>query len=225
MKKLLLIAFSTFAVSANAWEPQFYLGSNMSSTQFTPTPYFSNFTVTSLDGLAGVILLPHVSVEGRFGIGLGDEQENAKLGGSKQLDSLGVEIEDGDGNPIYDPIRAPMTLKTNYYASVYFRPFISNETATLYGLIGYSTFDYELSLPNGATFDREVELADGSTIPPGSFPAGTVASDGSEGGASFGVGVSFVVTKNVDMTAEWKKIVNADDFSVEGGSVGFTYKF
>lgn len=184
MKKLLLVALSTFAVSAHAWEPAweptYYAGSSVAFWQYKqsdPDVINANLSVQSLEGVAGVRLTPYTSVEARAGAGLNTARELT---------------DEGTGHA---------ELKMNYFGSVYFRPHLTNEKASLYGLIGMSTVSIEAAMP-GAT------LAEGETT-----------------AVSYGIGVSFVMNPNVDFTAEWKRLINAEAFDMRGGSVGFVYKF
>lgn len=205
MKKLLLTTLSLFTVSAHAWEPSFYAGANYGSeqTKFSTPPVADypafpfNYTVKALEGQAGIILTPYISLEARVGAGLGESTESWQ------------DIEEEDDGTITINSSAEGTYKTNYYASVYFRPYIANEKASLYGLLGYSTIDYDYSVLTtvGGAVDADADLSD------------------TDSGLSFGVGVSFVMSPNVDLIAEWKKTINADDFDMRGGHVGFIYKF
>ena len=68
----------------------------------------------------------------------------------------------------------------------------------MYGLLGVTTIDLEAS--TGPSDDTHTDI-------------------------SYGIGVSFVMSPNVDLTAEWKKLINADEFDMRGGTIGFVYKF
>lgn len=182
MKKLLLIALSTFAVSAHAWEPTYYAGSSLAAWQYkqnNPTPVDSNFSLYSIEGVAGVTLTPYTSVEARAGFGLntGREATNSGLGHSE--------------------------VEMPYFGSLYFRPHLTNEKASLYGLLGMTTVSLETVTYEATTNSRSEEVS----------------------ALSYGIGVSFVASPNIDVTAEWKKLINAEAFDIRGASLGFVYRF
>lgn len=197
MKNLLLIAITTAAMSsaqALEFDPEFYAGSSYATWQFSQSNPNINSTLSiySLEGIGGVKILPYISFEARVGAGLNSDKEN--------LTRLDI-IEDEEGNPVVVEVPdGSIEVAMEYFASIYFRPVIENEKASLYGLLGYTT----------ATFDAE--------------PADTNSED-TQSGLSYGVGASFVVNKRADVFIEWKKLINADAISMRGGSVGFTYKF
>lgn len=182
MKKFLLIALSTFAVSANAWEPELYTGANLASWQYTQTGFPMNFNVTAVEGLAGIGVLPYLAVEARVGAGITAGRDN-------------WESYDEDTEEWF--ISDTFEIRVRHYASIYLRPKIENEKASLYGLIGLTTLDLDTDT-GGSSSDTD---------------------------ATFGFGVSFVMTPNVNITAEWRKLINAENFNLRGGSVGFTYSF
>lgn len=185
MKKLLLIALSTVAISglatsANAWEPSFYTGANAASWQYKQSDLPSNFNIITLEGLAGITVFPYLAVEARVGAGITTGRETVWfLNENDEEEGITFEVD------------------ARHFASLYFRPQITNEKASLYGLLGITTIDLD-SDTGGSTSDTN---------------------------ASFGVGVSFVMNPAVSITAEWRKLINADNFNLRGGSVGFTYSF
>ncbi len=179
MKKVLLILLSTCAASAHAWKPEFYAGSNYGSFQFEQSEprIDANFTMLTLDVMAGIRVMPYVTFEGRVGTGLNRDSETVPP-------ETGTRIE----------------VETKYFASVYFRPELRNDKASLYGLLGYTTME----------FDGEPQ---------------TASSETKQDGLSAGIGIGFVVHERVDVRLEWKRIVDSDSMGARGGSVGFTYTF
>src|SRR5690606_34143991 len=178
MKKLLLVALSTFAVSAHAWTPGFYAGSNYGTYQLTQSnpALDANFTVLTVDAVAGIKVLPYVTFEARVGAGLNRDSETPP--------DLGIRVE----------------IETKYYGSLYFRPELRNDRASLYGLLGYTTME----------LDGEPQSANSETT---------------QDGLSYGLGMGFVMHERVDLRVEWKRLLNADSIGVRGASVGFTYSF
>jgi outer membrane autotransporter protein len=176
MKKLLLLGLSSLAFTAHAWEPTYYVGSGASSWQFHPHQYGHNFTIGTLEGQAGIDLTPYTALEARLGFGLNTARETLTIEG------LDVETE----------------LEATYFGSIYFKPQLRNDRASLYGLLGMTTI--ELDVNDGLESDTYTDM-------------------------SYGIGVSFVLHPHVDLTAEWKKLINADEFDARGGTIGFNYRF
>lgn len=190
MKKLLLIALSTFAVSAHAWEPTFYLGGNVGSAQINPNRVYSNFSMQSLEGVAGVKLFKYVAVELRGAVPLGVDSEWAKTG---------INFNDPDDDEDDEWVVSYMQAGLEYYGSFYLKPFVANEKASLYGLLGYTSVG----------LDFEPGLAD----------------DDTDAGPSWGIGFTYKLSPKVDFVLEWKEIIAADNFNIAGGAAGFTYSF
>lgn len=178
MKSLLFVALSTCAVSANAWTPEFYAGSNYGTYQLTQSEpaLDANFTVLAVDAVAGIRVLPYVTFEARLGAGLNRDRETPS--------DLGILVE----------------VETKYYGSLYFRPELRNEKASLYGLLGYTTMELD-GAPQSAN------------------------SETTQDGMSWGLGMGFVMHERVDLRIEWKRLLHADAIGVRGASVGFTYSF
>lgn len=172
MKKLLLLGLSSLAVTAHAWEPTYYVGSGASSWQFHPHEFGHNFTIGTIEAQAGVDLTPYTAVEGRIGAGLNTARET--------INSVEVEME------------------ATYYGSIYFKPQLRGEKASLYGLLGMTTV--EMDVNTQLESDTYTDMA-------------------------YGIGVSFVMSPHVDLTAEWKKLINAEEFDARGGTIGFNYRF
>lgn len=196
MKKLLLLGLSTFAISAHAWEPSYYAGAGFSPWKINSQSTYLDYSVQTLEGFAGINLFPYISLEARVGAGINEGRDTLYF-------TVAEDADDNPATPDVDVLYAGRaTAEITYYASAYFRPHISNEKASLYGLLGMTTVEIEA---NGYAVD----------LP---------ASD-TENAASFGIGVSFSMTPNIDVVAEWKKLINAEEFDIRGGTIGFAYKF
>lgn len=194
MKKLLLLGLSTFAISAHAWEPSYYAGAGFSPWKVNSQTTYLDYSIQTIDGFAGIVLFPHISLEVRAGAGINEGRDTLYYV---------IPETDPETNELVDVLySATASTEIKYFASAYFRPFISNDKASLYGLLGVTTVqidsnEYAIDLPR----------------------------DDTENAVSYGIGVSFAMTPNIDVTAEWKKLINADDFDVRGGTIGFAYKF
>jgi len=202
MKKLLLLGLSTFAISAHAWEPSYYAGAGFSPWKVNMQSVPVDFSIQTIDAFAGIELFPHISLEARVGAGINEGRDTYYFWDDLIDETTGMPVLDTDtGEPVQVLYGAPLTTELNYFASVYFRPFISNDRASLYGLLGVTTVDMDTN------FD------------------GLTAEDYSDSAASFGVGVSFSMSRHIDVTAEWKKLINSDEYDIRGGTIGFAYKF
>lgn len=184
MKLLITAALASLALPAAAFEfkPEFYLGANFGTYQMSQSeePVYASFTSWNIDALAGVKLFPYLAIEGRVGAGLNEDEETHRT--------------------VDNPAGVPVKLQNTLYSAVYLRPMISNDLATLYGLLGYAY----------AEFDGEP-----------ANPAG----DANHDGLSYGIGASWVLNPKVDVRVEWKSLINAEALGVRGGSIGFTYTF
>lgn len=199
MKKLLLLGLSTFAISAHAWEPSYYVGAGFSPWKIETHSLPLDFSVQTVEGFAGIVLFPHISLEARLGGGLNEGRDTFYF--YSDVDPVtGDPITDAEGNPATALFEAPVGVEITYFASAYFRPFISNDKATLYGLLGVTTLELDTNL-------------------------GGLTEDDTDTAASYGIGVSFTLSPNIQLNAEWKKLINADEFDIRGGTLGFTYQF
>lgn len=206
MKNLFAIALSTLALTAHAWEPEVYAGANLASWQYNHDNSRAGFTVNSLEGLGGMKLFKYLAVEGRAGVGLNTARAtfiNVVTTNIRATDDNGVELENEFGEPLFltRDVPTPGEVEMGFYGSFYFKPMLANDTASLYGLLGFTTVELEHVDSRGTVFDD------------------------TEGDLSYGFGVSFLLWEKAELTAEWKKLVNASDFDLRGGSLGFIYKF
>lgn len=197
MKKVLLIAaLSTAAASAQAWEPEVYLGGGPSFWLYKHENIGANFAITTVDGVAGLKLFEYLAVEAKAGLGLNQARDEDTI--TMYDEATGVVLSED----VYNN-----EAELEAFVSFYLKPMISNEKATLYGLLGYTMVDME----------HYRQAADGSS-------SETVFDDTADD-LSYGVGASWIMGTHTELTAEWKKLINADDFDFRGWSVGFTYTF
>lgn len=150
----------------------------------------------------------------------GDDTTRVKMGeiigGYKYNAALGAEIR--VGNSLSDSAGADYidaagmahlgtySRTISSYKSIYYRPELSNEEAKLYGLFGYSSFDSSLKVVDATA-----------------SPITTVKSSFS--GLSYGVGVGFVVSDNVNINFEYKSIAKSFNTELDTISVNVDYRF
>jgi opacity protein-like surface antigen len=179
MKKLLLAAaLSTFACAALA-EDRFYAGGNVAFWNYTEGSHDTKISVSSLEGVAGFNVWSVINIEGRVGLGLESSTESVN---TKEFGKLSTE------------------LTLDNYFSVYIKPELKNDTATVYALLG-------------------VTRADASTT------SSQVERDLSMTGLSYGLGMGFYVTESALVNLEFRNLVQEDDYKFQGFSAGFTLSF
>ena len=204
MKKLAFVALTALSSSALAfeWKPEYYAGGGFATWQYSNTLINNNvainslrdptnYSIQSLEGFAGVQLIKYLKVEARAGFGMNTGREQVAF-----INDGGTPDDLTDDAVTLNSIEVEM----DYYASIYVRPEVKNEKASLYGLFGVTTMDTTLIL-------NDVEGSETST------------------GASYGIGAGFVVNEQFDVNIEWKKLINDEDFDMRGGSISFNYNF
>lgn len=216
MKNLLLAALSTVAISAHAWEPDVYVGANGASLQYKHQSVGTNFTINTLEGVAGMRLHEYIAVEARLGFGANTARGDTLSVVTSVFDnSETTEVDETE----FTITSADYEVKSAGYASIYLKPMISNEKASLYGLFGFTNVEVE----HTGVVNTMITDADGNVL--SSSTAEGALFDDSEGNLSYGFGASFHLWEKVELNAEWKKLVNGDEFDMRGGSIGFLYKF
>jgi opacity protein-like surface antigen len=179
MNKLLLAAaLSTFACAASA-DDRFYAGGNLAIWNYTEGSQDVKYNVSSLEGVVGFNVWEYINIEGRLGLGLEGSTETV------------TSIQDG---------KLPTKLTLDNYASVYIKPELKNDTATFYGLLGYTS-------ANASTENLKTQR------------------DLSVSGLSFGLGMGFFVTDYALVNLEYRNLVQDGDYKFQGYSVGFTLSF
>ena len=218
MKNLFLIALSTVAVSAHAWEPEVYVGAGTAAWQYQHSSSPSNFTTNTIEGIAGMRLAKFIAVEARLGVGLNSPNDDITFTTEETDPTTNNKVKMVDD--FYGE------SETAFYGSFFLKPMISNEKASLYGLIGYTMVDSSFSSLWTTT---TTTTTPGTDTVPGVTTVTTASTqstyDDSEGEVSFGVGASFVMSAHTELTAEWRNVINNDVVKLSGGTVGFIYKF
>ena len=228
MNKLMLIALSTVAMGVQAADDKkFYAGGGLSNWKIeAPELGASTFNTTALEAIGGYRILPWLSAEGRLGFGLEREQHTSFV----QRTPI-VELQ-------AERDRTTAETELNYYASIYIKPEIANDTAALYGLFGLTTYDISADVQNAVVDTTYVVVEveqNGETVEievPGfnSTQDGTTVESefsDSEFGMTVGVGVSFFFN-DITVNAEWKNYLlnNSDsDTTASGISGNVTYSF
>ncbi len=184
MKKLLLAAtLSSLACTAMA-DDRFYAGGNIAFWNYTEGKQDVKINVSTLEGVVGFNVWKMINIEGRLGAGLESSTET-------------VSFRDGTDGSTYT---LPTELNLDSYASLYIKPEIKNQTATVYALLGVTTAD-------ASTENENVER------------------DLSVTGLSYGLGMGFFVTDNALVNLEFRNLVQDSDYKFQGFSLGFTIGF
>lgn len=179
MNKLLLAAaLSTFACAASA-DDRFYAGGNLAIWNYTEGKQDVKYNVSSLEGVVGFNVWEYINIEGRLGLGLEGSTETVNS------------IQDG---------KLPTKLTLDNYASVYLKPELKNDTASVYALLGFSSVS--ASTENAKT-ERDLSVS----------------------GLSYGLGMGFFVADTAQVTLEYRTLVQDGDYEFQGYSIGFTLGF
>lgn len=180
MKKLLLAAaLSTFACTALA-DDRFYAGGNVAFWNYSEGSQDVQFNVSSAEGVVGFNVWKMINIEGRLGLGFEGSTESI----SNTQDGLNI----------------PTKLTLDNYASVYVKPELKNDTATVYALVGFTS---ATASTENASAERDLDVS----------------------GLSWGAGMGFFVTDNALVNLEYRKLVQDSDFRFDGFSLGFTLGF
>ncbi|MFO1368341.1 MAG: porin family protein [Marinagarivorans sp.] len=187
MKKLLLAAaLSTFACAASA-DDRFYAGGNVAFWNYDEGSHDVKFNVSSVEGVVGFNVWEMINIEGRLGVGLEGSTETVEY------------VTDNTKNPP-TTTKGPTKLNLDNYASLYIKPELKNEIATVYALLGYTSAS---ASTENKDFNRDLDIS----------------------GFSFGLGMGFYVTDDALVNIEYRKLVQDSDYTFDGFSLGFTIGF
>lgn len=137
------------------------------------------------------------------------------VGGYKYNAWLGVDLRVGKGisageSDTYfigsDEMNGRLKREVDNYYSVYYKPEVINDEAKLYLLIGYTSMD----------FSEEIDAADGTRVS---------SVSGSESGASYGIGIGFIINKQVNFNIEYRTLPDERDSDPAMASANFDYRF
>lgn len=137
------------------------------------------------------------------------------VGGYKYNAWLGVDLRIGKGvaageNDTYlvggDEVNGRLKREVDNYYSIYYKPEVINDEAKIYLLLGYTSMD----------ISEQIDNEDGTRI---------FDFSGSESGASYGIGVGFMINKNVNFNVEYRTIPAEGDQDPAMASANFDYRF
>lgn len=147
--------------------------------------------VQGLEAVVGIETSPYIAWELRLGFGLGDDDIVVSYGGESESTGINFQVDS--------------------YVSGYFRPQYVTQNFQIYGLLGFSNINANLS-SNG------------------------YSEDDSSSGISYGVGAGYIFSEQFSVNIEWKKIgdikglddgdgENILDGDVSGITLNFQRKF
>lgn len=123
---------------------------------------------------------------------------------------MGKGISTGDGYTTYEvgsaTLEGDIEREIGNYYSVYYRPELINDEAKLYALLGYTQIDYTESLL----------AADGTQV---------AVSETSDSGASYGIGVGFVLNPRFNFNIEYRNIMDGITNKPNFISANIDYRF
>lgn len=229
MKKLLLTALSSLAMGAYAADDhKFYAGGGLSFWELKNSEQGDGkINLSALEASAGYEALPWLAIEGRVGFGIERDREEFSTG--LYNNTLNAETELMDFKQ--DITDAKVELE--YYASIYLKPQIKNDTAVLYGLLGYTTYS--------TTFEGYTQTYMGSYTPSTGVitdwnrdgAATALPSDSqSESNFSMGLGVGFYFKDRYVFNIEYKNFAQSapvgdteNSVRANGLNFGVNYSF
>ena len=238
MKKILLPTLLLLAAGSEAAEKLMYAGANWSGVNvesFEPRENIDrSHHVSALEGLFGYQFHEYMKVEGRLGVGIETQSEIHYAPIEVGLPQEDTPIE-GQSTQVTTGDAFDSEVGINYYASLYFRPEISNDQATLYGLIGVTHMNIAVTRYDGGfaqTTISEVQTNGQSDVLSRTLATTELVEsfddDLDDTGLSIGIGVGFYLNETTAVNVEWKNFIQGtddDSFRSNGITVGFDIKF
>lgn len=126
------------------------------------------------------------------------------FGGYKYNAALGVELRLGTGLKAGESKDGTLERDIGDYQSIYYKPELVNDVAKLYALLGYTR------ISSSANLDTALAAADKSL---------------SYSGASYGIGIGFVINEQLNINFEYKNICEDLYNKPNTASVNFDYRF
>ncbi len=132
------------------------------------------------------------------------------LGGYKYNAALGVEVRYGtgvsEGKSSSSDLPGRLKREIDSYYAVYYKPELINDEAKLYLLLGYMDMDASETLlaPDGSALSQ---------------------TDFSQSGASYGIGVGFILTERFNFNVEYRTLPEHNNTETEIVSANFDYRF
>lgn len=146
----------------------------------------NSVTYRTIEFYGGYRLNSWLGVDGRIGFGLTNEDV------SNNNDT----IDDASDDYTYED-------SIEHFEAIYYRPELSNQTAKLYGLLGFANVSRK-----GSNFSNDT-------------------SDGSkqDSGFSYGAGIGFVINKNFNVNFEYRSLLDQSgaEYSSMGGGIDFRF--
>jgi hypothetical protein len=168
--KLISVAALSLAAVGAAHAEGLYAGALLTRTTVS-VDGFGDANPTTIGANLGMMLNKNFAVEARLGTSLAD-------------DSL-----------------AGVNLKVDNFAGFYGKGILPlSDTASVYGLLGYTQGKLKVSGPLGSA-------------------------SGSDSDVSYGVGAEFAVSGTTSVGVEWARFFKGDDYKVNGLSLGVSFKF
>ena len=140
-------------------------------------------------------------------IDVGNARTAEILGGYKYNAALGLEIRYGAGvSEANSEDDDSLEREIDSYYAVYYKPELINDEAKLYLLLGYMDVDASETL----------FAQDGSEVS---------QLDISESGASYGIGIGFILNQRFNFNIEYRTLPEQNDVETEIVSANFDYRF
>jgi len=125
------------------------------------------------------------------------------LGGYKYNDALGIELRFGSSLKKGSSKDGLLERDIGNYQSIYYKPELVNDEAKLYALLGYTTITSSVNIATSVPADKEISYS----------------------GASYGIGVGFVINKHFNVNFEFKNPCDKLYDKPNTASMNFDYRF
>lgn len=126
------------------------------------------------------------------------------LGGYKYNAALGAELRLGSGLRAGSSKKGDLEREIGNYQSIYYKPELVNDVAKLYALLGYTQISSSVNLDTAA---------------------GPAGKEVSYSGASYGIGIGFVINEYFNVNFEYKNLCEDLYNNPNTASVTLDYRF
>jgi opacity protein-like surface antigen len=172
--KLLALAASVSVATLVHADAGMYAGANITQIGYKEDG-FATVEPIAVAFKLGKQFSPNFALEGRIGLGVADDD----------IDVGGI----------------PVSLEVDNYYGVYGKAILPlSETASVYGLLGFTRGKLTISANGFSQSDSDSDL-------------------------SFGLGAEFTVAPTAFVSVEWARLLKGDDYKVNGISLGIGFKF
>ncbi len=167
---------------------------------------------------------PNFSVEGRYGIGLGDDKGTASvsIADGATVEVTGGEVTAGGADAAITNISSQLEADTELDSlyGVFLRAGISASSFYPYAIIGYTEGEGETTNARFTASGDVAGVTDRQTL-----VVEYESEDETESDFSYGIGADFHFGNNLAANAEWMSYLDKDGAKIGGFQIGLVYSF